>query len=257
MKKLLYSLGFFFISFMIYFNKISLKIFNYELIYYTLFLATFFLVIYIITKTKKGEKDAFDKIVKRKTKDFKLFLLSIFILLILIYYFDNSLFLKIVNSNNITSNIFNFINNNIINKTYFGVLSLFFIGSIFFFYVPLEISFLYFKDALNPYLLFLVVITSILLGFSLNFLLGKIFTRKITNNEKYQNFFKFIEKFGGPLIMIALFTPLPSQLLTFISGGAKLSYKKLIFFSLIGIIVKYLLLFFYGNTIINYITNFF
>ncbi|MDD3264143.1 MAG: VTT domain-containing protein [Candidatus Nanoarchaeia archaeon] len=255
MKKIIYSIGFIIISILTYLKNISLKIFNIELFYYTSFFAIFFLTISIITKKNKNEKDVFEDKEKKKKFNLNKILLLILIFIIAIYYFDNSLFFKLINSNQLTLTTYNFINQNIINQTYIGAFISFGIGQIFFIYIPLEITFMFFLENLEPLLLIIITTIASYIGFSINYCLGKLLRKKISNNEKYKKFSLFINKFGGPLLFIAMFTPLPSQLLTFICGGTGYSYKKMIIYTTIATIIKFSLLYFYGYLIINYLEN--
>lgn len=255
MKKIIYSIGFIITSIILYLKNISLKIFNIELFYYTSFFAIFFLTIAIITKKNKNEKDVFEEKEKKKKFNLKKILILLLIFIVALYYFDNTLFLKLINSNYLTSSTYNFINENIINQTYIGAFISFAIGQIFFIYVPLELTFMFFLENLEPLILIIITTIASYIGFSINYFLGKLLRKKISNNEKYNKFSSFINKFGGPLLFVAIFTPLPSQLLTFICGGTGYSYKKMIIYTTIATIIKFILLYLYGYTIINYLSN--
>jgi len=184
----------------------------------------------------------------------------LFIILILIsaVAYSFPIFFEIQISNSpILFAIYTFFKSHIIDKTFLGLFAVFSMGSLFFIYVPLEISFLYFISELNPWFCLPIVLISILLGFSINYLLGLMLSKKIESNSKYYTLEQWVHKAGGILLVLFLFTPFPVQILTFILGGIKYPYKKMIIYSSIGILMKYFMLAFYSDFLIGSLSNIF
>ncbi len=176
--------------------------------------------------------------------------LSVFLI---IYYFFPEVFNYFINKYGVFRFVYFVIKKSFIDRTYFGLFLIFSIGSLFFIFIPLEITYMYFIAKLNPLISFIIVVPAILLGLSVNYFLGKLFARKYA--EKHHFLSHLFMRFGAGLLVLFYFTPLPVQVLTFISGALRYNYKKFIKVMLFVVILKYLLLTIYGKIIIEFIMN--
>lgn len=98
------------------------------------------------------------------------------------------------------------------------------------------------KGDLNLLTLLIIVPTAAILGDSVNYEIGKLLRDKVNNKEKIafikQEYLdkthEFFEKHGGKTIILARFVPIIRTFAPFVSGVAKMSYKKFIIYNIIG-----------------------
>ena len=96
-------------------------------------------------------------------------------------------------------------------------------------------------DALNVWILFIILWMASFLGDNTNYWVGRFFGQKIVNNRripinqnhinKTQDFFR---EHGKKTILLARFLPIIRTFAPFVAGIGKMEYNKFIFFSFIG-----------------------
>lgn len=95
----------------------------------------------------------------------------------------------------------------------------------------------------NPLFFTLVAVTTALIALSLDYLIGYTFSRafltKIISEKKLSKYQKRVEKYGDAIIFVFNVFPLSSPLLTLAAGLIRYNYKRLIFFSALGLLIKY------------------
>jgi membrane protein DedA with SNARE-associated domain len=130
------------------------------------------------------------------------------------------------------------------NLTSFGAIH--FLGYLFFILMPVEMAFIYYLSWYNEVILIgMALITAVaaqlidyLTGifFSSHFIMRFISERRILKAENY------IERYGAMIIFLFNFLPLSSPVIALAAGILKYSMKKLLIYSIAGLLIKYLLL---------------
>jgi len=243
-------------------DLIKFRPFGYSIQFYFFILASFFLALSLIfnnkqyTKSEEILKERFDEIItKNKHLSFGVYFFLIIILLVTMYFFLPNQIEFLLKNIPVLYKLFLFFKLNIITKTYLGLLIVFSIGSLFFIFVPLEITYLYFLKELNPAISLIVVILSVFVGLSINYLLGLMFSNKIKKNPKFEKIINWSYKYGGLIFILFYFTPFPVQLLTFIFGGIKYPYKKFLLYMIPVIFLKYVALTLFGMKLVEYFSS--
>lgn len=142
---------------------------------------------------------------------------------------------------------FNYIYSEITEKTATGILLLFSISSFFLFPVPLEALFFSYIRGFDLMYFFLLSTLGLYLGQIINYFLGRYFGfifRHFFNKKTKINIKSKISRFGGLAIILMEMLPLPFQLFNFFTGVFKYPRDKFLFYSLIGLIIKNLILLF-------------
>ena len=140
----------------------------------------------------------------------------------------------------------NYIYSEIAEKTSLGILYLFSISSLFIFPVPLEALFFTYIKGFNPMMFLILSTLGLYIGQIANYFLGRYFGfvfRFMFNNKTKKNIKLKISKYGGVGIVLMEMFPLPFQLFNFFAGAFKYNAKKFMFYSLVGLILKNLILF--------------
>lgn len=95
----------------------------------------------------------------------------------------------------------------------------------------------------NPLTFTMVAIITGLLSLSTDYLIGHTFSRavlnKIISEKKLEKYQQRIEKYGNPIIFTFNVLPLSSPLLTLAAGLIRYDYKKLMIYSALGLVIKY------------------
>lgn len=95
----------------------------------------------------------------------------------------------------------------------------------------------------HPVAYTLVAVITALIALTIDYLIGytfsKSFLTKFIKEQKLEKYEGRIQKYGNPIIFIFNVLPLSSPLLTLAGGLIRYEYKKLIFYSSLGLIIKY------------------
>ena len=142
---------------------------------------------------------------------------------------------------------FQYIYGEILKGTPLGIIYLFSIASFFLFPVPLEaLFFTYIREFYNHTYFIIFSIIGLFIGQLINYLLGRnlgFIFRHFFNKKTKRNFKNKINKYGGGAIILMEAVPLPFQLFNFFTGIFKYQFKKFIFFSMTGLIIKNIILY--------------
>ena len=123
-----------------------------------------------------------------------------------------------------------------------------FFGSLFFISLPIEIIFLYYIG-LNYYVVQVFTITLVgnILGMLFNYgagrLIGDKWIRKLLK-EKYVRFRKKLDKAGAFIVLIGNIIPFPIEPFSVFLGAVKYNFKSFIIWTIVGKVIKFLILLF-------------
>ena len=238
-----------------YFSFIGEEWYGVSIKHMLLALAVFLVLVAFILRKEEEEEETEQLIITPKKKRLitfgRVLFLAVMVLSAVFYFFTDQA-MHIASGIPILNEITIFIAENILERTYLGLFVTFVIGSLFFIFIPFEVTYLYFIATLHPLVSLAVVIGASLLGLSMNYLLGLLFSKRVEHIAKFEKLQGLVERFGGILLLIFALTPLPFQILTFIMGGMQYSYKKFVVFVIIAVTIKYALLSFYGPEIIAF-----
>lgn len=140
--------------------------------------------------------------------------------------------------------------NDILNSTkpnLFSLVLTHFSGYLFFILMPVELVFLYFLnyEYNEYYLVFLCVLTATLAQ-TINYFIGYFITAKYAedfiSHKKFVKIKKYIKKHQNITVFIINLSTLPSPLVHLAAGMIKLSYFRTIFFAILGLTLKYLII---------------
>jgi len=188
---------------------------------------------------------------KRKKPSKKLKWGAIFLFIFLIYSFYNSMilfFLDILKQSPALYSQYLFIQSQISNSTLLGLFFVSIFGSLFFLVLPSEALFIYYLNSTNHFFILIIILTVLgsLVGLSFNYFFGKMLGEKILRwmfKKKFDSYKEKILKYGGYVLFFGNIFPGPIEVLTIFYGGFKFEYSRFIYLSMMGRLVKYVLLF--------------
>lgn len=120
-------------------------------------------------------------------------------------------------------------------------------GYLFFIVSPVEllfISMLYTDFNIAIIILFAVIgaIGSQIIDYAIGFLVSNHVIEEIIGLKRYLKYKDKIETHGGWVIFLFNFLPLSSPILLLVAGMVKYSLKKALFYSIIGLLLKYIII---------------
>jgi membrane protein DedA with SNARE-associated domain len=126
---------------------------------------------------------------------------------------------------------------------------------LFFVFLPVDfLPFLYMFAGFKPEYIFLISVLTAFLAHIVNYWCGYLTSKKIIDRligrDKYEKAQGTINKFGGYAIVIFNAFPLPSSILVLAAGMMRYSFRKAMFWSVIGLLIKYSI-FVLGYTLIR------
>lgn len=128
----------------------------------------------------------------------------------------------------------------------FGLVN--FSGYLFFFLLmPMELAFiLYLRSGYDPLMLNLIAVTSAMLAQMIDYLIGYFFSTgiidRLIGHRRYQKAEAEIQKYGNLALFLSNLLPLSSPVISLAAGMLKYRMKDAFIFSLLGMILRYLLL---------------
>lgn len=247
----LFALGLAWLNY--YFSFVADDWYGISIKHLLLVFAIFLAIIAFILRKDQGKSE--ELLETRKKKNLFTVGRILFLLVMVfsaVFYFFTEQAMYIASGIPVLNELSIFIAENILERTYLGLFVTFLVGSLFFIFIPFEVTYLYFITTLHPLVSLFVVIGASLIGLSMNYLAGMFFRKRVEHIAKFERLQGLVERFGGILLLIFALTPLPFQILTFIMGGMHYSYKKFLIFIFLAITIKYALLSLYGADIIAF-----
>jgi membrane protein DedA with SNARE-associated domain len=125
-----------------------------------------------------------------------------------------------------------------------------FAGYLFFLIMPVEAAYIYFMAQHgNPLLLFvtavITAIAALIADYYCGFLLSKRVIARFVTPQRYERSKSYILKYGNLTIFIFNLLPLSSPLLILAAGMLKYPFGQVLFYSILGLIFKYLIISFF------------
>jgi membrane-associated protein len=114
-------------------------------------------------------------------------------------------------------------------------------------------------NTLNPFVVFAVMLFASICGDNVNYRIGHYFSDKLKNQKKIR-FIKteylekthsFYEKHGGKAVILAKFMPIIRTFSPFVAGVGAMTYKRFLFFDVIGSLAWVSFFFLLGNLVGN------
>ncbi len=157
--------------------------------------------------------------------------------------------------NSFLADFFTHVKFHITNWTMLGSLYVAFFGGMFFIFVPMEGYFVPALQNNNGLVLFTIFIIGILVSYSIDYLIGlklsKI-AKRLVSPRKFYKIKSIINRHGKLAILVANIIPfLPSQQVTFILGVFKYNKLRLLIFTMLGQMLKYMALLAVFSTILK------
>lgn len=128
----------------------------------------------------------------------------------------------------------------------FGIVN--FAGYLFFFlFMPMELAFIYYlRSGYEVIMLNLVAISTAFAAQVVDYLIGYFFSAriidKIIGRKRYEKAESEIRRYGNWTILFSNILPLSSPIISLAAGMLKYRVKEAFFYSLAGIVLRYLLL---------------
>lgn len=127
----------------------------------------------------------------------------------------------------------------------FGILN--FTGYLFFLFMPVELAFIYYLHSdYDPLVLNVVAVLTAILSQTIDYMIGYFFSHGIINKligrRRYRTAEAEIRKYGNLTLIFFNLFPLSSPVIALAAGMIKYRLKDVLVFSIIGLMIKYLLL---------------
>lgn len=127
----------------------------------------------------------------------------------------------------------------------FGIIN--FSGYLFFLFMPVELAFIYYlHTGLSMFLLNLVAIGTGIFSLMIDYYIGRSLSTKfidrLIGRHRYERAEDEIRKYGNIAIFLFNLLPLSSPVILLAAGMLKHPSKQALLYSLVGLVVKYLLM---------------
>jgi membrane protein YqaA with SNARE-associated domain len=122
-----------------------------------------------------------------------------------------------------------------------------FAGYLFFLIMPVEAAFYYFMtfyddDAVLVAVAISTALAAQLIDYYCGYAVSKQIIKQMVNRERYERVMKLIKRYGNLVILLFNLFPLSSPLLILAAGMIKYPLLPVVFYSLAGLLLKYLIM---------------
>ena len=196
-------------------------------------------------KFEKKIKKPIKRKQKKPSKSMKFYvIIGIFLLIYVYSTYLNNLFFEFLAQNPTLFKLYVYIENQIVLKTFSGLLILAILGTLFFLVLPSEAVFLlYLQQYQNLWFLLVpIIVFGNVLGMIVNYGFGRIVNEKILIylfKDKYPKNKKKLEKYGGIILILGNILPGPIELLAVFYGAFKFNFKTYVFLVILGRTIKF------------------
>jgi membrane protein DedA with SNARE-associated domain len=127
----------------------------------------------------------------------------------------------------------------------FAIVSL--AGYLFFFFIPVEVAFIYYLTAGENFLLLnIIALSTAVISQSVDYLIGYSLSKKIINEligiSRYEKAEDEIRKYGNITIFVFNFLPISSPVISLAAGMLKHRIKDAFVYTILGLAMKYFLI---------------
>ncbi len=175
---------------------------------------------------------------KRKRNGLKIFFFIVFFLLIWLIYYNRDSIIPLLEKYPLIWPIYTFIELQIEQKSLIGLAALSFFGSLFFIFLPIEVTYLFYLSlGYNTFVVFIVAIPCYMVGLTFNYFFGFLLGERLFFKEKdTKKMQKRINTFGSFIIILGYLLFLPMEFVILALGAFRYPFKK--FFILVFIMVS-------------------
>jgi membrane protein DedA with SNARE-associated domain len=121
-----------------------------------------------------------------------------------------------------------------------------FSGYLFFIMMPVEMAFIYYLSWFSESTLIMVAISTAVLAQLVDYVIGIFFSSqfvpRVISVKRILKAESYIERYGALTVFLFNFLPLSSPVISLAAGVLKYKLKNLMFYSIGGLLLKYLLL---------------
>ena len=122
-----------------------------------------------------------------------------------------------------------------------------FSGYLFFLFMPVELAFIYYaRSGYDPWILYMVAISTAVISQTLDYLIGYFFSTEIIHRligrRRFLKAEAEIRKYGRLTLLAFNILPLSSPIIALAAGMLKYRIKDALLYSCIGLLIKYILL---------------
>jgi len=122
-----------------------------------------------------------------------------------------------------------------------------FSGYLFFIISMVELAFIQvISQGGNPVIYISIAVITAMIAQTIDYAIGYYFSKTVMNKfitqKKYEKYKEKIEKYGNPVIFLFNFLPLSSPILILIGGILRYNYKKILLYSFLGLLMKYVVI---------------
>lgn len=124
-----------------------------------------------------------------------------------------------------------------------GFVVVHFAGYLFFLLMPVEMAFIYYLSFYPEIELIGIALATAFLAQVIDFLIGYSFNYKfilsLVGKTRIENAESYIQKYGNLTIFLFNLLPLSSPVIVLVAGMLKYSFKDLVIYSMLGLVIKY------------------
>ena len=118
-----------------------------------------------------------------------------------------------------------------------------FAGYLFFLLMPVEMAFVYYLSFYPEFELIGVALGTAFAAQMIDYIIGYSFSNKLilylAGEKRIENAENYIRKYGNLTIFLFNLFPLSSPVIALVAGMLKYSFKDLVLYSLLGLVIKY------------------
>ncbi len=150
-------------------------------------------------------------------------------------------FFALIQTNPATADIYR----EIAGRTLIGLFYISVFGALFFIFFPAEVTFVYYTVlGYDPILVALIAVVGNTIGMIFNYWFGRILGKWLMEKylkKKYDNWSKWLDKWGTSLIVFGNATPFPIEPASLVIGSLRYPFGKFIKWTVVGRMLKYII----------------
>lgn len=133
-------------------------------------------------------------------------------------------------------------------RTLLGLFYISAFSTLFFVFLPAEIPFIYYIMLdYNPVIIISIAVVGNTIGLMADYYMGRLLGQGLMQKllkEKYEKWMKWVERWGGSMIVFGNAIPFPIEPISVVIGALKYPSKKFLMWSIVGRVIKFILTWF-------------